>query len=154
MPLLVFLALSLYLFTGLLSGLPSLHNLHPLDALFSWFVSLLTLLCMLVFCPSPVLLVLPLSFAGLDCVLPATAGSVRVGCRGSRLGSLPPMVVYPGDVEKNAVSARALHLQSASLLSSTSLRVRESLGNLRGSVGIWVSVPQAPTSQPSPLYPY
>ena len=42
------------------------------------------------------------------------------------------MVVYPGDVEKNAVSARALHLQSAALLSSTSLRVRESLGNLRG----------------------
>ena len=71
------------------------------------------------------------------CVLPATAGSVRVGCRGSRLESLPPMVVYPGDVEKNAAAARALHLQSASLLSSTSLRVRESLGNLRGSVGIW-----------------
>ena len=68
---------------------------------------------MIVSCPSPVLLALPFSFAGLDCVLPATAGSVRVGCRGSRFGTLPRMVVYPGDVKKNAVSARALHSQSA-----------------------------------------
>ena len=70
LPLLVFLALSLYLFTGLLSGLPRLHNLHPLDALFSFLLVRASLNLALhdVSCPSPVLLVLPFLFAGLDCV--------------------------------------------------------------------------------------
>ena len=118
-----------------------LHNLHPLDALFSWFVSLLTLLCMLVSCPSPVLLVLPLSFAGLDCVLPATAGSVRVGCRGSRLEDLFHLWWFTLVKWKRMQCQRGpCILQSASLLSSTSLRVWGSLGNLRGSVGIWMSI--------------
>ena len=92
-------------------------------------------------CPSPVLLVLPLPFcwARLCCCQPLLVLSASgLGVAGQ---TIPPMVVYLGEAEKltpqpGPCILRALLYRVLPLLGSG-----VSLGNLRGSVGMWVSIP-------------
>ena len=141
------------MFTGLPSGLPSLHNLHPFDALLSCILlvrSFLNLALHVVSCLLHHLyLFYPFSSLG-STVLPSTDSllssvRIRVGVAG--------FITHRGWLGgKGCRGCKGPAFSESSLLNSSCLRVWGSLGNLRGSVGIWTLILYVPTSQPSLLY--